>query len=369
MHARLVFHLALALAAPAVAQAQGATAPRSEIPIRQSVLSNGALRYSLKVRVGARELEAVLDTGSGGLRILPGVLGPADAAASETPEVYGYASGSRYEGVAGKATLTLGDLKGPVPVHLISSIGCFNELPHCPASRVPLALYGIASDGLPREGFKAILGTDMSPGQVGNPLAALGVRRWIVELPRPGEAAPGRLILNPTPAETEGFAILPLSAPYAQQRGGGLHDAVTGCLSHDVTRERACGAVLMDTGSPSLAVVNARLTQSHWADGDAATLTLFDPLGGVAAREALTLGAREQATRFRQRQDAHVQGVAIYAGVRAVPRLCRALRHAPPADRPEAAPGCAGRSARAGPGGLTKPYPAGRLKISLRPDL
>jgi hypothetical protein len=317
MLARLALLLALALAAPAAAQAQAqrVAAPRSEIPIRQSVLSNGALRYSLQVRVGSRALEAVLDTGSGGLRILPGVLGPTDATASETPEVYGYASGSRYEGVAGRTTLTLGDLKGPVPVHLIRAIGCFAELPHCPASRVPLALYGIASDGLPREGFKVILGTDMSPGQVGNPLAALGVRRWIVELPRPGEAAPGRLILNPTAAETEGFVIVPLSAPYAQQRGGGLHDAVTGCLSHDETHERACGAVLMDTGSPSLAVVNARLSAPHWADGAAATLTLFDAAGGVAASEALTLGAREQATRFRQRQDGHVQGVAIYAGV------------------------------------------------------
>ncbi len=317
MPARLIAVLALAFALPAMAQTTTATVtpPRSEVPIRQSVLSTGALRYSVQIRVGARELEAVLDTGSGGLRILPGVLGPTDAEPTTMPEVYGYASGSRYEGVAGRTALTIGGLKGPVPIHLIHTIGCFAELPNCPAARVPIALYGIASDGLPREGFKVILGTDMSPGQVGNPLVALGVRRWIVELPRPGEAAPGRLILNPTPAETEGFTAVPLSAPYALQRGGGLHDALTGCLSNDATGERACGAVLLDTGSPSLSLVNARPLPAPWPDGAPATLTLFDAEGGVAARAALILGARDQATRFRTREDRHAQGVAIYAGV------------------------------------------------------
>ena len=308
MLARLALPLALLLAAPAMAQTP--PAPRSEVAIRQSVLSNGALRYSIQIRVGSRELEAVLDTGSGGLRILPGVLGPTDAEPTTTPEVYGYASGSRYEGVVGRATLTVGGLKGPAPIHLIHAIGCFAELPHCPASRVPLALYGIASDGLPREGFKVILGTDMSPGQVGNPLVALGVRRWIVELPRPGEAAPGRLILNPTTQETEGFTIVPLSAAYAQSA---LHDAIPGCLSNDATRARACGAVLLDTGTTSLAVANARL--ADWADGAPATLSLFGPTGDTAVRAGLALGDPGHGTRLRFREDPHNPGVAIYAGV------------------------------------------------------
>jgi hypothetical protein len=185
MLARLIAVLALTIVVPATAQTAAATPPRGEVPIRQSVLSNGALRYTVQIRVGARDLEAVLDTGSGGLRILPGVLGPSDAEATTTPEVYGYASGSRYEGVVGRTTLAVGGLKGAAPIHLIQAIGCFAELPRCPASRVPLALYGIASDGLPKEGFKVILGTDLSQGQVGNPLAALGVRRWIVALPQP----------------------------------------------------------------------------------------------------------------------------------------------------------------------------------------
>ena len=309
MLARLLFLLALAFALPAAAQIP----PRSEVPIRQSVLSNGALRYSIQIRVGMRGLEAVLDTGSGGLRILPGVLGPTDAEATATPEVYGYASGSRYEGVVGRTTLTVGAVRGPAPIHLIHAIGCFAELPHCPASRVPLALYGIASDGLPNEGFKVILGTDLTLGQVGNPLAALGVRRWIVALPRPGESAPGRLILNPTAQETAGFTVVALSAPYAQPRGGALHDAIPGCLSNDATRSRACGAVLLDTGSPSLRIANARLPA--WADGAPTTLILFGPSGATAIRAALLLGDPGHATRLAFREDPHNPGVAIYAGV------------------------------------------------------
>jgi hypothetical protein len=309
MLARLIAALALAVAPSAMAQ----TPIRSEVPIRQSVLSNGALRYSVQIRVGSRDLEAVLDTGSGGLRILPGVLGPDDAQASAAPEVYGYASGSRYEGVVGKATLTLGALTGPAPIHLIRAIGCFAALPRCPASRVPLALYGIASDGLPKEGFRVILGTDLTLGQVGNPLAALGVRRWIVALPRPGETAPGRLILNPAQAEIDGFTIIPLSASYAQQRGGALHDAIPGCLTNEATRARACGAVLLDTGSPSLRVANARLPA--WADGAPATLMLFGPAGAAAIRAGLLLGDAGHATRLAFREDPHTQGVAIYAGV------------------------------------------------------
>src|SRR5207344_1514729 len=104
--------------------------------------------------------------------------------------------------------------------------------------------YGIASDGLPDEGFKAILGTDMAPAAVGNPLIAMGVRRWIVELPRPGEPGPGRLILNPDATDLAGFVMLPLAASYAQIQGGGVHDALPGCLAHAASRTRVCGAVL-----------------------------------------------------------------------------------------------------------------------------
>ena len=109
----------------------------------------------------------------------------------------------------------------------------------------------------------------MAPGRVGNPLRFLGAQRWIVELPRPGEGN-GRLILNPTPQETEGYVMLPLAAPYAHERGGGLHDAVPGCLVNAQVGGRACGVVLMDTGAPGLSVANGRLGDAPMPHGAAA---------------------------------------------------------------------------------------------------
>jgi hypothetical protein len=314
--ARLLTAIA-ALAAAALtlgASAQPQAPQRAELPIRAITLSNGALRYGVPIRIGGKTLDAALDTGSTGLRILPGVLGPDDATAGAEREVYGYASGSRYEGVAGAAQVTLGALSARAPLHLIASIGCFVGYPRCPASRTPLPHYGIASDGLPDEGFKAILGTDMGPARVGNPLMAMGVRRWIIELPRPGEPGPGRLVLNPTAQETAGYVMLPLAAPYAQVQGGGVHDALPGCLIHTASQARVCGPVLMDTGSSFLSVVNGRRGPA-WPDGSEASLEFFDTAGAVAVRHVLTLGSREQATRLSWRDEPRAPGVVVFAGV------------------------------------------------------
>jgi len=314
MRPRLAILVLLVLASPLSVRAAGPPDIRSEAPIRQSMLSNGARRYAVPLTVGRTTLLASLDTGSTGLRILPGVLGPSDAVVGAEPETYGYASGSRYEGVVGEARVAIGGAAGVSPVHLIRTIGCYAYRPHCPASRTTLPQYGIASDGLPGEGFKAILGIDMAPGKVGNPFRFLGVRRWIVDLPRPGEES-GRLILNPADAETEGYVMLPLTAPYAHERGGGLHDAVPGCLSNRDTRARACGVMLMDTGGPGLAVVNAGVGVEPWSDGARASLEFFDATGRLAAQEILTVGLRDQGTRLAWRRENRVSGTVIYAGI------------------------------------------------------
>lgn len=312
--ALLLSFAAVLAGAPARAQpAAGAPAPRSEVPIVEQVLSNGAHRYAIPVQVGGTRLLASLDTGSTGLRILPGVLKDGDARPSDDPETYGYASGSRYEGVASEAVLTIGASKGTSSVHLIRTIGCYAYLPRCPASRTTPDKYGIASDGLPNEGFKAIVGIDMASGKVGNPLRALGVRRWIVELPRPGERN-GRLILNPTDEETQGYMLSPLAAPYAHERGGGLHDALPGCISNRDSRQKACGVVLLDTGSFFLSVLNAGLDSAAWSDGSTADLDLFDTGGRVATHMPFVLGDRDLGTRFGTRRERLVYGVVILAG-------------------------------------------------------
>jgi hypothetical protein len=311
MALRAALLVALAVAA-APARGQEA-APRVALPIHAVSLSNGAVRYGVPIRIGDTTLDAALDTGSTGLRVLPGVLQPGDATPGEAPEVYGYASGSRYEGLAGEARLGLGAISARAPIHLISSIGCFAHLPRCPASRTPLPHYGIASDGLPDEGFKAILGTDMDRARIGNPLAAVGVRRWIVELPRPGHPDEGRLILNPTPAETADYVMLPVVGPYSQIQGGGLHDALPGCLVQVSTKARVCGPVLLDTGSSFMAVANARVAQP-WPDGETAALEVYGADGAVASRIGFTLGVRDAATRLIWRTEPAAPRPSIFAG-------------------------------------------------------
>ncbi len=305
--------LTLSAVSPVHAQAPIKEAVRSEVPILQSMLSNGARRYAVPVQVGSTRLLVSLDTGSTGLRILPGALARGDTGPDGAPETYGYGSGSRYEGVIGQARVSIGSAAGMGPVHLIRTIGCFAYLPHCPASRTTLDKYGIASDGLPNEGFKAILGIDMAPGVVGNPLRFLGARRWIVELPRPGEGE-GRLILNPTEAEVEGYVMVPLAAPYAHEVGGGLHDATPGCLVNRDSHARACGVVLMDTGATGLSVANVRLEGGPWPEGSPIEFELFDKTGHLAVRASMTSGLRDQGTRLSFYRETRVYGTVIYAG-------------------------------------------------------
>ena len=71
----------------------------------------------------------------------------------------------------------------------------------------------------------------------------------------------------------------------------------------------------MDTGAPGLAVANGNLGAEPWPDGAAASLELFDKSGGLAVREALTIGQREQGTRLSYRRETRVYGVVIYAGI------------------------------------------------------
>jgi hypothetical protein len=278
------------------------------------MLSNGARRYSIPVKVGGVSIEAGLDTGSTGLRILPGVLGPQDAAASRRAESYAYASGSRYDGVVGEARLAVGGLAGQAPVQLIEQLGCMPRFPHCPVSRVPAAQYGVQSDGLPNEGFRAILGANMAPARVGNPFLALGARRWIVELPRPGEGQPGRLILNPTDAELAGYVTVPLAAIHARQEGGGIHDSVPGCLVNSRTQARACGAVLLDSGAPGIRVLNSGLAQV-WAEGTPAQIVFLDVAGHALAAERLTIGERAHASHLSFAAEPQAPGVVIFAGL------------------------------------------------------
>jgi hypothetical protein len=264
----------LVLSTACGARAEPSAAPRVEIPIRQTRLTDGAIRYSIPITVGQTQLDAMLDTGSTGVRVLPGAVAAGDFTATGQPEHYDYGSGADLTGIIAQAVIGAGGLttRKPMRIEAVTKVGCVARKPNCAASRVSEADYGIGGDGLPREGFKAIVGVDMASAPAQNPLPLLGARAWIVVLPRPGDAAAGVLILNPTDAERQGYLTTPLDPIFDGDRGG-FHDAVPGCLIKLATKQSVCGPLLMDTGAPGIQVTPAQNERPlSFARGDPAAI-------------------------------------------------------------------------------------------------
>jgi hypothetical protein len=285
--------LVLAALPSLAARAQGT---RSEIPIKEVVLSDGTRRYSVLLTVGSTTIDAGLDSGSTGLRVLPGVLLASDAVTGSRVDTYAFGSGAELKGVIGKGTVSIGDLSAQTGLQLIRTVGCTDRRPNCPASKIALKDYGIQGDGLSGEGFKAIIGVNMGEAEVPSPLKAIGARRWIIELPRPNEGGPGRLILNPTEDEVSGFVRVRVLERFAAQ-GGGLHDAIMGCLLNEQTKAKACGPTLLDTGAPGIQLSNSDLKEP-WRPQTTATLGFFDNREKLAATVHFQTDLRSQASRL-----------------------------------------------------------------------
>ena len=261
-------------------------AERVELPVNQRVLSDGNIRYFVDVSVaGFRPVEAMVDTGSTGLRFLPNVV-PASAFASisDQSSVYGYGSGVRLNGVVATLPVGLGSRSAPVPipVQLVRTVDCFPKKPHCPASRLRPAEYRIGGDGLPNEGFDAILGIGMGTGPVDNPLRRLSVETWIVILPRPGEDRPGVLILDPDAGELAGYTLFPTEHRLKNLPGGAtFHDGIPGCLVIEKSGKRICGPTLLDTGAPGLGISSSDPAHRNgWSGGDRFAIVFRNRQGG-----------------------------------------------------------------------------------------
>jgi hypothetical protein len=186
------------------------TSARVEVPVRQVRLSDGVIRYSVPVSVGGSRVEAMLDTGSFGLRVLAGALPPGQYAPTQIQRNFSFASGAQFRGMIATAVVGIGGAStgAAVPIQVVGQVDCVARMPNCPASRVSPSRYGIGGNGLGGEGFQAILGLSLRSPHVymgaANPLASVGTRRWIVILPRP-EGGPGVIIINPDPSELVGF--------------------------------------------------------------------------------------------------------------------------------------------------------------------
>ena len=311
---RMGLAIACGAAVLAAGRAQAHTPPvRVSLPIREVVLSDQTRRYTVMLTVGSTQIEAGLDSGSTGLRILPGVLKNEDAKPGWRGDTYSYGSGAQYSGKVGRAHVSFAPgVEGEEDVQLIRSVGCAPGRAGCPADRIPLSAYGIQGDGLAGEGFKAILGLNLSETTLPNPLLGIGVKRWIIVLPRPGEGRPGALILNPTPDELAGYVSLPVAGTV----GGGAHDGVMGCLCNDSSRETLCGVTVLDTGAPGIEVVGGGGRRA-WPDGTPITLAFMKD-GRQAAAFDMQVGRRDQGSHlaFGDRP-LRTPGTRIFSGIAA----------------------------------------------------
>lgn len=240
------------------------TGRRVEVPISERRLSDGNIRYSVPVRIGnGAPIEAMLDTGSFGLRVMADAVSPSQYKPTEYFRRYRFGSGVVLEGILARAVVQVGEAKTPDPVviQVVQSVSCAAMRPDCPAARLSPADYRIGGDGLPREGFQAILGLSMRvpdvPSPALNPLDFVGERKWIVELPLPGSGIPGKLIVNPNTKEVAGYRLYPvaLTPPWEGSEGGETdgrmrETVISGCIgAPSAATARDCAPMKMDTGA------------------------------------------------------------------------------------------------------------------------
>lgn len=252
--------------------AYGAT--RIEIPITQVSGVNGRSYYYIPLTVGnSPPIKTLLDTGSTGLRLLPGVLGASDAVLTTRASNYGYGTGSQFTGVIARGVVTIGGVQTtePVAIMLINKVGCRENRPNCPAAGHTAQDFGFGEEGGMAEANRARIGIRLAPSDADNPLAKMGNGIWIVELPRPGDAMPGRLIVNPTDKEI---------ADYTRLRADSETGMLAGCVIGNTDNQKVCGQVLPDTGGNGM-IVEARQRPSSfpWPNGTPTVLAVQDDRG------------------------------------------------------------------------------------------
>lgn len=274
----------------ALAGAPDAGGERLEVPISQARFSNGPPRYSIPVSVnGSAPIDAMLDTGSTGLNVLPGASASAKADKSARPARTFYRNGVVLTGVTTPVSVSFAEqLTVTTAVSLTQAVTCSPDKPTCPAASVAPSDYRIGGVS-PGEGFKAIIGVGLRAGAAENPLTKLGGQAWIVVLPQPGDPSPGKLILNPSPAERSRFTLFQLPRDSRGASGPFWADnAVPTCLS-DGKATPICGSGLLDSGAPTIVHISRTASQTTWERGSELELT-FGPPGANALKQDFTVG-------------------------------------------------------------------------------
>lgn len=131
----LCFSLCLVMAAAPAAEAVDHDVV---VPIRSAVGADGQALYTITIRIGkSRPIEALLDTGSVGLRVLNTALVGSDVRPTSTSTVTVNAIGLELTGHVGRGTLTLGEAKSSsaIPFQVIETTACLTTSDGCDPER------------------------------------------------------------------------------------------------------------------------------------------------------------------------------------------------------------------------------------------
>jgi len=274
----------------ALAGASDAAGGRVEAPISQTRFSNGPPRYSIPIALnGGAPIDAMLDTGSTGLNVLPAAEVSAKPDKMARPSRTFYRNGVVLSGVTAPVSVSFGGrLTVTAAVSVTQTVACAPDKPTCPAAAIAAADYRIGAAN-PAEGFKAIMGVGLRAGAAENPLTRTRGQAWIIVLPRPGDPGPGKLILNPSPEERGRFTLFQLPRD-ARGVGGAFwaDNAVPACLT-DGGGAPLCAPSLLDSGAASIIHISRSPPQTTWDRGAELALA-FGPAGTDALKRSFTVG-------------------------------------------------------------------------------
>ena len=282
--------------------------PLAELPLRVDCLT-GDIAFVVKVKIGTTEVDALVDTGSSGLRIVDGVVTATDLASrSNTAVQAAYGSGTVVEGVVATANVSLGALTtaAPIKLEIVTSAHCSAAKPGCPVANTSFDQF--AFKGAAGGTYKAIIGVGMRNGpnsqQVANPIAQLPMKpAYVIDIGAYG-ATTGVLRIGPTPVQVAGFKTIThpaLPNGVALDNGVGAFDdrQMPVCIVNTTQSKTFCLDALFDCGNgttdinASAAAGNGNIPVGNVVD--VSLLTTLDPTSAPLGTYAVTVAAPPKA--------------------------------------------------------------------------
>lgn len=255
---------------------------RAELPLN---ITFDTLRQlitpTLLVTVNGVANNVIFDTGSWGLRILPGALKNANLSITQKLLDYNYGTGTGEIYIRGReanGTFSIGNLSTTTPIHLMLIDTIRRSLTD--PGRSTLDSVTIPNNHF--RNFAGILGVGLRNGSsidVASPLAQLpGNNSFIVRFPTYGQAT-GKLIMNPSDDELAGFTFFQLvRGAYSLPNGlpSWLDSQVNGIALINGSPLRA--PTLLDTGtSPTAIYANGLPTYGLLSKGTVVHLGVAQP--------------------------------------------------------------------------------------------